>query len=255
MESEHSSHWKGASQGPGRPDEPGQSEELERPDERGLCWRQTEIGLLAFKTNEDGSKIGLHFDSDGNGTQVIFDEAGQAFYVDGDITLPVPPPKPHQLPEEHEPPQIHKPAFASQETFGRGTAVSQMELLLESCTGNEVHTSSDFKQPDRQHASLGGSKGATIQRKNTPETETRRKNTTELEGFAHPQTSRNYAELEFLGSPTFPSIERGDSELSGKGACFQLKRALSALNCYFFYSEQAFILRGPHCWAKPGRWS
>ncbi|CDI81657.1 hypothetical protein, conserved [Eimeria acervulina] len=163
--------WKAVSS-----QEPAQTpEEVEQPDEHGLCWRETEIGVLAFKTNEDGSKMWIQFDSEGNGTEVVFDPEGNAYYVHGNATIPVKMQSPH-TPNDSQHTQGEQQnqhceataaqqtattplseavaaettgaaadadpnataavaaaaaAAASQETFGRGTTTSQIELLTE----------------------------------------------------------------------------------------------------------------------------
>ncbi|CDJ63058.1 hypothetical protein, conserved [Eimeria necatrix] len=132
MESGQQPEWKAVSQEAGRTEDAD-----EQPGEHGLCWRQTEFGILAFKINEDGSKTWIRFDNDGNGTEVVFDEAGQAYYVDGETTIPVAPLDPSLHGPEHDSLErstaeaAEAPVTVSQETFGRGAAASQVEMLTQ----------------------------------------------------------------------------------------------------------------------------
>lgn len=132
MESERQPEWKAVSQEAGRTEDAN-----EQPGEHGLCWRQTEFGILAFKINEDGSKTWIQFDNNGNGTEVVFDEAGQAYYADGETTIPVPPLDPSLHGPEHDSLERSTAEAAeasvtvSQETFSRGAAASQVEMLTQ----------------------------------------------------------------------------------------------------------------------------
>lgn len=216
MESEQGSDWRPASQ------------DIEQPDEHGLCWRETEIGLLAFKTNEDGTRIWIQFDSNGNGTQVIFDEAGQAFYVDGEMTTPVPLPKSQQLPQEYQPREYHKSDIESQETFGKATTASQLELIADTCTADEVRTNPQLKLSGREPASFAGNVSKANSEKGKTELQFRPNQEPETGAVMHTQLTSSSAESEFLDPSS--SVEAGDREATKKGALHLLKsRALVSI--------------------------
>lgn len=207
MEPDQRSEWKTPSQ------------DAEQPDEHGLCWRETHIGLLAFKTNEDGTLTWIQFDSNGNGTQIIFDETGHAFYLDGEKTIPVPLPETkEQSHEQFEPEQhhdlFHKPALGSQETFGRGTTASQIELLADVGT-DAVPLGSELKMPGGEHglSSGGCSRENQAEEKRVPKQMTE----TETEAMTCTQFPLDFCEPCSPVASSFTDSEAADTDRTKKG--------------------------------------
>lgn len=203
MEFEQPSEWKPASQ------------DAEQPDEHGLCWRETNIGLLAFKTNEDNTKMWIQFDSNGNGTEVVFDEEGQAFYVHGDMMIPVPLDEPEQQQQQVQE-GSQKPELQSQMTFGMGTAASQTELMAENSTGSEMRMGSEPKPSEAKQAPLTCLSSAAIQ-EDPGELNDKALTEVEKETAMPSQQATNYRRCGSPGSPALRGGEPFDDELPKTG--------------------------------------
>ncbi|KAL8447897.1 hypothetical protein Emed_004192 [Eimeria media] len=199
--------------------------DAEQPDEHGLCWRETAIGLLAFKTAEDGATIWFQFDSNGNGTRVVFDESGQAFYLEEDKLIPVLPLESDQPTEKEEyeqpAPPVHSLDQASQLTFGRGTTASQKELMTEPLTPNEPQTNADSDHnglfSSGAHAinkdeNLAERREGALRYNNTSDS----KDASKL--VVHKESPQNACKFGLNGSPSFASGVGARHEIAKKGS-------------------------------------
>ncbi|OEH79963.1 hypothetical protein cyc_01612 [Cyclospora cayetanensis] len=203
MDTDHCFEWNSGFQ------ERDQYKAPEKPDAHGLCWRKTQIGLVAFKTLEDGSKTWMHFDSREKGTEVFFSETTRAFYADGDMTVPVPLVKPlqtleHGIEEHREP---NKTALTSQNICITSTATSRLESMPKNFSQYASHTGPEFNLSKRSNASPTIDTDLPLEEESSVELGRSRETVSDSADTDLPGTPRVLENSAYDGHLSFPNTE------------------------------------------------